>query len=116
MDVSARRAFALLKELAYVRVSGSEEETKAALRLKEEIEKCDLMIIDDLGAEFSTAFSEATINELINNAILSGKPMIIISNLSVDELEKRYGQRVVSRLNSFEVIEFMGEDIRQLKK
>ena len=74
------------------------------------------MIIDDLGAEFSTAFSEATINELINNAILTGKPMIIISNLSVDELEKRYGQRVVSRLNSFEVIEFMGEDIRQLKK
>ena len=40
MDVSARRAFALLKELAYVRVSGSEEETKAAHRLKEEIEKC----------------------------------------------------------------------------
>ncbi len=84
--------------------------------LEEEMEKCDLMIIDDLGAEFSTAFSEATINELINNAILTGKPMIIISNLSVDELEKRYGQRVVSRLNSFEVIEFMGEDIRQLKK
>ena len=42
--------------------------------------------------------------------------MIIISNLSVDELEERYGQRVVSRLNSFEVITFAGEDIRQLKK
>ncbi|MBR4286891.1 MAG: ATP-binding protein [Clostridia bacterium] len=89
---------------------------RSADSLEEEIEKCDLMIIDDLGAEFSTEFSKATINELINNAILSGKPMIIISNLSVDELEKRYGQRVVSRLNSFEVIEFMGEDIRQLKK
>ncbi len=44
MDVSARRAFALLKELAYVRVSGSEEETKAAFRLKEEIEKCGVAV------------------------------------------------------------------------
>ena len=42
--------------------------------------------------------------------------MIMISNLSVNELEERYGQRVVSRLNSFEVVEFIGEDIRQLKK
>ena len=70
----------------------------------------------NLGAEFATPFAEATVNELVNNAILSGKPMIMISNLSVDELEERYGQRVVSRLNSFEVVEFIGEDIRQLKK
>lgn len=84
--------------------------------VEEEIEKSDLVIVDDLGAEFATPFAEATVNELVNNAILSGKPMIMISNLSVDELEERYGQRVVSRLNSFEVIDFIGEDIRQLKK
>lgn len=89
---------------------------RSADSLEEEMEKCDLVIVDDLGAEFATPFSEATINELVNNAILSGKPMIMISNLSVNELEQRYGQRVVSRLNSFEVIEFIGEDIRQLKK
>ena len=35
MDVSARRAFNLLKELAYVRVSGSEDEKRAAERLLE---------------------------------------------------------------------------------
>ena len=81
--------------------------------VEEEIEKSDLVIVDDLGAEFATPFAEATVNELVNNAILSGKPMIMISNLSVDELEERYGQRVVSRLNSFEVVEFIGEDIRQ---
>ena len=84
--------------------------------IEEDLSKCDLLIVDDLGAEFSTPFGEATINELVNNAILSGKPMIIISNLSVDELEARYGQRMVSRLNSFEVVEFIGEDIRQIKK
>ncbi len=84
--------------------------------IEEEIFKSDLIIIDDLGSEFSTPFSQAAVNELINNAILSGKAMIIISNLSVKELEDKYGQRVTSRLNSFEIIEFVGEDIRQLKK
>ena len=103
-------ASALLKQLEKERFGRSNDS------VEEEIEKSDLIIIDDLGAEFSTEFTKATINELINNAILSGKPMIIISNLSIDELEQRYGQRVVSRLNSFEVIEFIGEDIRQLKK
>lgn len=40
MDVSARRAFNLLKELAYVRVSGTAEEKKAAERLLDEVKKC----------------------------------------------------------------------------
>ncbi|MBQ4639620.1 MAG: M28 family peptidase [Clostridia bacterium] len=40
MDVSARRAFNLLKELAYVRVSGTEAEKKAAERLLEEVKSC----------------------------------------------------------------------------
>lgn len=83
---------------------------------EDEMNKCDLIIIDDLGAEFSTPFARATVNEIVNNAIISGKPMIIISNFSVNELEERYGQRLVSRLNSFEVFNFVGEDIRQLKK
>jgi len=84
--------------------------------IEEEIENADLLIIDDLGTEFKTAFSETAVYQLINNAILNGKPMIISSNLSITELEERYGKRVVSRLNSFEVINFIGTDIRQIKK
>lgn len=84
--------------------------------IEEEIENADLLIIDDLGTEFKTAFSETAVYQIINNAILNGKPMIISSNLSINELEERYGQRVVSRLNSFEVINFIGTDIRQIKK
>ncbi len=84
--------------------------------IEEEIENADLLIIDDLGTEFRTAFSETAVYQLINNAILNSIPMIISSNLSITELEERYGQRVVSRLNSFEVINFIGTDIRQIKK
>lgn len=84
--------------------------------IEEEMSYADLLIIDDLGTEFRTAFSETAVYQIINNAILAGKPMIISSNLSIKELEERYGQRVVSRLNSFEVINFIGTDIRQIKK
>lgn len=40
MDVSARRAFQLLREMAYVRVSGTDEEKKAAERLLKEVKSC----------------------------------------------------------------------------
>lgn len=84
--------------------------------LEEEFGSADLVIIDDLGAEFESDFGNAAINELVCDAIMNGKAMIIISNLSVGQLEARYGQRLTSRLNSFEVLEFVGEDIRQIKK
>lgn len=84
--------------------------------LEEELNSADLVIIDDLGAEFESDFGNATINELVCDAIMNGKALIIISNLSVGQLEARYGQRLTSRLNGFEVLEFVGEDIRQIKK
>ncbi len=89
---------------------------RADTSIEEDIESADLVIIDDLGAEFSSDFGNTSVSELICEAILKGKAMIIISNLSVGELETRYGQRLTSRLNGFEVLEFTGEDVRQLKK
>lgn len=83
--------------------------------IEEELEKCDLLIVDDLGNEFSTQFSVAAVNDIINNAVMASKPIIIISNLTVSELENRYGQRVTSRLGGFEMLKFYGEDIRSRK-
>ncbi|MBR0535922.1 MAG: ATP-binding protein [Clostridia bacterium] len=94
----------------------NESFSKADSSLEEEINSSDLVIIDDLGAEFASEFGSAALNELISDAILNAKAMIIISNLSVSELESRYGQRLTSRLNGFEVLEFIGEDIRQKLK
>lgn len=89
---------------------------RADTSIEDEIYSSDLVVIDDLGAEFESEFGNAAINELVSDAILNGKAMIIVSNLTVGQLESRYGQRLTSRLNSFEVVEFMGEDIRQLRK
>lgn len=75
--------------------------------------KCDLLIIDDLGTEFVTPFTVSTVYNLFNSRILSGKPMIMNTNLTVNELLTTYSQRFVSRLmGSCDKLDFIGEDIR----
>lgn len=82
----------------------------------EKLEKVDLVILDDLGAEFRSAFSVAAVDEIVNDTLLKGTHLLVISGCSFGELEERYGQRLVSRLNGFEVANFLGEDVRQIKK
>lgn len=80
------------------------------------LSECDLLIIDDLGAEFQTQFTSSAIHELINRRILEGKPSIISTNLSPAELAQCYGDRVSSRIiGNFEPLKFDGNDIRQIK-
>jgi DNA replication protein DnaC len=77
---------------------------------------CDLLIVDDLGTEMPGQFTTAALYGLINDRLLSGKPTIISTNLTIEEFEKRYSRQIASRLRgSYTRIPFMGEDIRVLK-
>lgn len=77
---------------------------------------CDLLILDDLGTEFSTSFVTAALYNLINTRLMAEKPTIISTNLSMKELLDRYGERMVSRMiGGYIRFEFAGKDIRQLK-
>ena len=79
--------------------------------------ECDLLVIDDLGAEFSTAFTNAALYNIINTRINMGLPTIISTNLDLMELEERYARRISSRLiGEYLLLGFVGADIRQLKK
>jgi len=76
----------------------------------------DLLVIDDLGTEFGTTFTQSAFYNIVNTRILSGLPTIINTNLSFKELEERYTPRITSRfIGSYEMITFFGNDIR-LKK
>ncbi|MBR6658250.1 MAG: ATP-binding protein [Oscillospiraceae bacterium] len=78
--------------------------------------ECDLLIIDDLGAEFSSQFTTAAIGNLINERLYENRPTIISTNLSVKELTERYSERTASRiLGEYKRLLFVGEDIRFLK-
>ena len=94
----------------------NEQFGKSDTDLNEELNTHDLIIIDDLGAEYETPFATAAVNEIVEDAVLMGKPMILISNLDKAKFEERYGERMASRLNVFEIIQFYGTDIRQKNK
>lgn len=78
---------------------------------------CDLLVLDDLGAEFSTSFSIAALQNLINTRLVENRPTIISTNLDTQQLGDRYGERVVSRLLcAYQPYPFCGEDIRKQKR
>lgn len=78
--------------------------------------ECDLLILDDLGAEFTTNFTTATLNNIITTRLLSSKPTIISTNLVMDELNDMYSRRITSRIiGEFRILTFKGTDIRQQK-
>jgi DNA replication protein DnaC len=77
-------------------------------------QQCDLLVLDDLGAEWRTPFSDSVLYNLINHRIHKGMPLVINTNLNNNEFFKRYGERIVSRLMTLEKLTFEGgEDIRQ---
>jgi len=78
---------------------------------------CDLLIIDDLGTEFDTAFTSATLYNIINTRMLDDLPTIISTNLTQEGLQERYGDQITSRITGgFEPLLFVGKDIRQQKR
>lgn len=82
----------------------------------ERFERTQLLIIDDLGAEFITQFSAATFCNLVNKRQISGLSTVISTNLLPKELKKNYGDRMTSRLfGDYTVLRFFGRDIRMLK-
>lgn len=77
---------------------------------------CDLLIIDDLGAEVSNQFTVSTIYNVLNNRISLGLPTVISTNLNQNELNARYWDRITSRiLGEFRPLVFSGSDVRKLK-
>lgn len=78
---------------------------------------CDLLIIDDLGTEFHSQFGVSQFYNIFNSRMLSNKPIIINTNLSVKELENNYSQRFVSRIcGNAQQLNFKGKDIRAIRR
>ena len=102
----------LFAKLERAKFSGDED-------AREEVKKysmCDLLIIDDLGTEMPGQFVSAALYSLVNDRLLTGKPMIISTNLNSDDLGKRYSSQIASRLRgSFMRVAFLGDDIRVKK-
>ena len=72
-----------------------------------------LLIIDDLGTEYQTNFYSSTIYNILDSRINYNLPTIISTNLSYNEIKRRYEPRVASRLlTKYRLLSFMGKDVR----
>lgn len=109
--LSADRLFKGLVDLRF----GNDKD--AYFSYMETINECDLLIIDDLGTEAITERVKADLFTCLNNRDLSEKATLISTNLTLDELSRRYSERIFSRVSShFTFSKLDGRDIRMLKK
>lgn len=99
----------LLRKMEREHFGRSEGDTASSLQ------ETQLLILDDLGAEFESKFYTAALYGIINNRMNAALPTIVNTNCDLSELNERYGERVTSRLMAMEQLLFVGGDIRIMK-
>lgn len=77
----------------------------------------ELLILDDLGAERSTSFGKERVFDVVNKRLLSGKPMIVTTNIPLSVMQKASAldeRRIYDRVLEVCVpIQFNGENFRK---
>lgn len=78
---------------------------------------CELLIIDDLGTEFTNSFVSSELYDILNTRMRSGKSTIISTNLNLQEINDRYSDRIATRIFAeYKVFNFYGSNIRLAKR
>lgn len=89
-------AFTLAKQLEDDRF-GKSEDSSAAL---EQCAKCDLLIIDNLGTETTTAYTASALYQLLNRRVSEKRPTLIATAMNIDEIAARYGTHMSARIRA----------------
>ncbi len=93
------------------------QKDEEAMEAHEHIFQCDLLIIDDLGTEFSNSFTTSQLFLCLNERLLRGKSTVISTNLSMGQIEEIYSERTSSRIfSNYKPCKLFGDDIRIKKK
>ncbi len=77
-----------------------------------------VLILDDLGSESRTEFSQEILFSILNYRTNNlDKPTIISSNYTIDELKNMYHPRIASRIRiQADILHCVGEDLREIMK
>lgn len=106
------KIFSMLEDYKFKRTSdidGLKDKT-------DKLYEADLLILDDLGSEFLTSYTNAALFDIINSRMILNKKTIINTNLNMAQLAEKYTDRVISRImGNYRIVQFIGDDIR-LKK
>ena len=83
----------------------------------ERVLSCDLLILDDLGSEMTTAFVQSALYQIINTRLMERRSTIISTNLTPEGIAQRYSPQIASRIEGeYTLLPFVGRDIRRQKK
>lgn len=108
---SAFSMLELMEKLKFGRID--EEDIPAAEYESKYVYDVDLLVIDDVGTEFISAYSTAAMYDVINSRLNNGKSTIISSNLSPAAIAQQYGERMSSRIaGAYTPVIFAGRDLR----
>ena len=106
---TAASVFSRFEDAKFRRDDGGSEDADRCM-------KCDLLILDDLGTEMTTAFVQSALYQIVNGRLMEKRATVISTNLAPEEIGSRYGRSVLSRLEGdYEILPFFGEDIRAKK-
>ncbi len=109
------RAYDRERGVPHRRGGGSDAPGEAGLL--DELVALPLLALDDLGSENPTHWARDRLYTLINGRYLGQRPTIVTTNLSLEALAERLGDRTVSRLwGTSLVINFRGADYREQVK
>lgn len=82
--------------------------------LMDAVQKIDFLVLDDLGAEYPTAWAKEKMYQLIGYRHAWQLPMVATSNLTLEELERQVGERALWRmLEMGTVILLEGRNLRK---
>lgn len=88
-------------------------ERKSQYEFIKQVNECNTLIIDDVGAEKQTESSQELFYLILDWRYTNEKKIILSTNLSLKEFQEKYGDRLFSRVAGMcEVIELKGEDRR----
>jgi len=112
----AQNLFHRLEKEHFGKNSNGKFSTGSSADSMEVMTSCDLLIMDDLGAEFTGPFYISCLYNIINARMLDGLPTIISTNLDQSGFYERYGEQITSRvIGNYTPLLFLGRDIRQIK-
>jgi len=83
-------------------------------KFEEQIRETPLLVLDDLGAEYTEGWVLTKVDALIAERYNRCRSVIVTTNLSAEQLRGVYAERVIDRLRStLKVVNFNGRSLRQ---
>ncbi len=106
--------YSLPRLLAEIRMTFDTDNERSYVALLDRLAEVDLLHIDDVGAEKTSAWVLEQLYALINARYEAERAVVITTNLKRDELAEQINERTVSRLEEMcEVLPLFGADARR---